>query len=955
MKIKTANNTGISFLAGGGEMGKLTREKDWSSTSLGDPKSWPQSLRTTLSIILNSKFPMFLFWGDELTCFYNDAYRPSLGKDGKHPFILGMKGEEAWPEIWAIIKPLIDQVLAGGEATWSEDQLIPIYRNGAIEAVYWTFSYSPVNDESGKPAGVFVTCTETTEKINILRKLEESKNELEFAIEAAELGTWDYDPLTNKFSCNERVRSWFGLDQHEEVELDHAVNAMLESDRQRVTEAIQKALGHSSGGNYDIEYTIIHPVTKKETNVRAKGRAWFNSQKQAYRFNGTLEDITERQKALKESAQSELNIRNMVLQAPIGICVLDAGTLVSEIVNNSFLEVAGKPYEAIAGKYYWDSFAEARPYYEDALNNVVKDGIPFYANEVELMLIRHGKEENIFVTFVYSPLRNAEGKVNKVAVWVLENTQQVMARKEIQRGTEKLNMVIDASELATWELNLKTGEIHYSDRYIEMFGYEKGTGLTHAILLKHMHPEDISVREKAFAEAIQTGILSYETRIIRNDGNIQWIEARGKVFYDKNGEPSHMIGTARDITEEKDFANKMERLIEERTQALMESNESFKKSERRYHLMVEEVQDYAILYLNREGIVENWNSGAEKIKGYKAEEIIGKSFSNFYTEEDKKVNLPQILLNRARESGRAGQEGWRVRKDGTYFWASVVITAVHDESGDVIGFSKVTHDLTDKKKLDDEIKRNAAELEQKNIELEIMNKELQSFAYISSHDLQEPLRKIQTFASRILEKEYDKLSEQGKQHFTRMQVSANRMQALINDLLAYSRTHTAERRYEMTDLKNIVDEIREDLKEELQQKNGTIEATGMCSCNIIPFQFRQLFYNLSSNSLKFSIPGRPPHIKIKSEIKSGAELNVPALSAEKKYCHISISDNGIGFEQQYSDRIFELFQQLHGKMEYTGTGIGLAIVKKIVENHNGIITAKGEKDRGATFNIYIPT
>ncbi len=164
-----------SFLSGGGEMGALTREKDWSKTSIGDISEWPQSLRTALSIMLNSKFPMFIFWGKEQTCFYNDAYRPSLGKEGKHPHILGMAGKEAWPEIWFIIKPLIDQVLAGGEATWHEDQLIPIYRNGAIEDVYWTFSYSPISDESGKVAGVFVTCTETTDKINTIKQMEASE------------------------------------------------------------------------------------------------------------------------------------------------------------------------------------------------------------------------------------------------------------------------------------------------------------------------------------------------------------------------------------------------------------------------------------------------------------------------------------------------------------------------------------------------------------------------------------------------------------------------------------------------------------------------------------------------------------------------------------------------------------------------------------------------------------
>lgn len=177
-----------SFLSGGGEMGVLMRSKDWSLSKLGNPANWPQSLRTTLSIILNSKFPMFLFWGSDQNCFYNDAYRPSLGKTGKHPNILGICGKDAWPEIWHLIKPMIDQVMDGGESTWSENSLIPIYRNGKIEDVYWTFSYSPVHDETGHPAGVFVTCCETTKNINKYKKLKDSHTKFQNSIMQAPVG-----------------------------------------------------------------------------------------------------------------------------------------------------------------------------------------------------------------------------------------------------------------------------------------------------------------------------------------------------------------------------------------------------------------------------------------------------------------------------------------------------------------------------------------------------------------------------------------------------------------------------------------------------------------------------------------------------------------------------------------------------------------------------------------------
>jgi len=235
-----------------------------------------------------------------------------------------------------------------------------------------------------------------------------------------------------------------------------------------------------------------------------------------------------------------------------------------------------------------------------------------------------------------------------------------------------------------------------------------------------------------------------------------------------------------------------------------------------------------------------------------------------------------------------------------------------------------------------------------------MNKELESFAYISSHDLQEPLRKIQTFATRILGTDHNALSDKGKESFHKIQNSALRMQILIQDLLTYSRTANLERKFVNTDLNTILDEVKDDFEEIIREKKATIEGNDLCEASIIPFQFHQMLFNLIGNSLKFSKPGKPPHIVITSGIDKGSKFKNKELSAEKIYCHISVSDNGIGFEPKYKEKIFEVFQKLHSKETYSGTGIGLAIVKKIVENHNGIIIANGELNKGAIFDIYIP-
>ncbi len=256
-----------------------------------------------------------------------------------------------------------------------------------------------------------------------------------------------------------------------------------------------------------------------------------------------------------------------------------------------------------------------------------------------------------------------------------------------------------------------------------------------------------------------------------------------------------------------------------------------------------------------------------------------------------------------------------------------------------------------------EKEKRAIELNTANYQLSSLNnvnKELESFAYIASHDLQEPLRKIQTFTARIIEKEYDTLSISAKEYFQRIQDEAKRMKLLITDILAFSQLNTEERIFVNTDLNILAQEIIAEFKETIETKKAIVEAHVMGKENIIPYQFRQLLFNLISNSLKFSNPEITPHVKIKSSTIKYSKPTNANFTTGKTYCHISVSDNGIGFEQQYSDKIFEVFQRLNGKSAFGGTGIGLAIVKKIVENHNGIITATSELNKGTTFDIYIP-
>lgn len=245
-------------------------------------------------------------------------------------------------------------------------------------------------------------------------------------------------------------------------------------------------------------------------------------------------------------------------------------------------------------------------------------------------------------------------------------------------------------------------------------------------------------------------------------------------------------------------------------------------------------------------------------------------------------------------------------------------------------------------------------IEERNIELEKTVKELTEFNHVASHDLQEPLRKIQTFISRIEEKENEKLSENGKVYFDKIKSAASRMRILIDDLLQYSRTSRSKNDFEKVDLNFILENATQELSESIKEKNATIESEKLPQIKGVVFQLNQLFINLISNSLKYSKENNPPTVKIESHLVCAENEEDFPKNDKRKFYKITFTDNGIGFDQEHADKIFNLFQRLHGKSEYPGTGVGLAICKKIVDNHKGYIFAESSLGNGATFILYLP-
>ncbi|MEN2487069.1 PAS domain S-box protein [Flavobacterium sp. B11] len=879
----------------------------------------------------------------------NEAYLKLVDRDEKT--FVGKPLYHSLPEVKESVSALLDGVLNSGIPFHGIEVPIPLKRYGKIETSYFDFLYHPLKEENGTISGILVTVTEVSEKVEARKRVELNEDRLKIVVEASELGTWELNVKTRIPTYSKRYLEIIG-GYTEDIMLTHEeLLAHLHPDDLHIRNKGFKEALSSGFLNYEVR------VIWKDQSIHwieGKGKVFYDENHQPQKLIGTIRDITEEKKYQQKIEESEKKLRNLIMQSPVPKAILRGTDFVIEMANFALLNNIWKKEETeVEGKKILELFPELnKQKYDQLLNKVYESGEVYSESESLLFIDNENGGNQFYVDFEFAPLRESDNSISGIRITLIDVTEKVEARKKIEESEKRFRLLTESIPQLIWETDANGNALFTSGRWLEYTGIEPGI---EGSWQKMIHPDDFDENVKIWQHALATGeMYRCDVRMRRKDGSYRWHTVIGEPVFGLDNKIIKWVGAFTDIHTEKAFTHELEQQVTARTRELIQINESLQKSEERYHLMVEEVQEYAILYLNSDGIIENWNAGAEKIKGYKAEEIIGKYFAVFYTEKDQKNNLPQKLLQIAREKGKVIHEGWRRRKDGSLFWASVVITAVHNKQKEVIGFSKVTHDLTEKKKDEDKLRMNALELAQKNNELEEMNKELQSFAYISSHDLQEPLRKIQTFASQIIEKEAKNLSENGKDKFKRMQNAAQRMQTLINDLLAYSRTNIQERIFIKTDLAQIVKEVKEDLTEELDQKSAVIEIEQSVEVDIIPFQFKQLLYNLISNSLKFSNPDIPIVIKIKSKIALGKDLENEKLIPAKKYCHIEVSDNGIGFEAQYNKKIFEVFQRLHGRDRYNGTGIGLAIVKKIIDNHNGIITASGIQNQGASFDIYIP-
>ncbi|GAB3047374.1 PAS domain-containing protein [Spirosoma pulveris] len=666
------------------------------------------------SLIEEAPVATGLFVGRELRI--DVANELMLNFWGKDAAVIGQPLAQAIPEIRdQPFLAILDEVFTSGRMYEARNMRADLEIDGVLGTYYFDFTYKPLRDAVGEVYGIMNMAVDVTPQVVARQQLEESELFARTLFERSPIAKAVFVGQEMVIrTANQNMLMMWGkeatvIGQPFMVAVPELLSTLqLERLRQVLAtgETFYQAEEKFELFRYGLPYTGYYEY-RYEALRSASGAI--------YGVMCVASEVTQQVVARQQIEASEQLLRNLVLRAPIGISILNGADLVIELVNDTFVEIAGKPYDQLVGHHYWIPFAEAAPYYSEALTRVLEEGEPFSINEVELPLIRHGKEETVYVTFVYMPINDIVGNVQKVAVWVLENTQQVTERRKI------------------------------------------------------------------------------------------------------------------------------EELVNQQTQALAAANEE-------------------LAAINEE------------------------------------------------------------------------LTASNEQS-------EATNE----------------ELTESNYYLSRSNDNLEKFAYVASHDLQEPLRKVQSFGDLLKERYGDQLGE-GVVYLDRMQSAASRMSTLIRDLLTYSRISTQRDRSKPVSLPDVVDRVLSSLELRIQETGAVVRVDALPTVMGDPAQLEQLFQNLIGNALKFRRSGIPPliQVRVSQVLNKDLPLSVKPARAVMDYHQIEIIDNGVGFDEKYLYRIFEVFQRLHGKGQFEGTGIGLAICEKVVANHGGAITATSQPGQGSTFRVYLP-
>jgi PAS domain S-box-containing protein len=659
---------------------------------------------------------------------------------------------------------------------------------------------------------------------------------------------------------------------------------------------------------------------------------------------GRLRMVEKRQFELLEKERH--HFYQLLMDSPALIAVLRGPTYIYELANPLYIKVvAGK--RNIIGK----QIREALPELEGQgiyplLDSVYHTGKAYINNEFLVRLDRKetGTLENVYFNFIFQPIKNTEGITGGILIHAVDVTELVHARKVAEESESRFKSFVlnSPSPIGIYigrEMRVQTA----NEAILQAWGKDESViGKTFREALPELEGQPFyDLLDKVYSTGISYNESEGRVDLYRNGKlEITYFNFTYKALRDPDGKIYGVINTGTEVTD-----------LVLAKQKLAEAREGLR--------MAIDLAEMGTWYYD---IASKAVRLSDRLRGWFG---LANEYEHFETvvdcidEEDRK-KLLDIIAHTISIQGTYEIE-YRVHNkiDGKVRIIQAQGRVVTNEKAEVTRLNGTARDITlqrmNEHELEEQVEARTLELKKANLELHNVNQNLKQFAYVASHDLQEPLRKINMFSDLLVQKNKMNLDNFGRIYLEKITQSSKRMTTLIKDLLDFSRVDARKAALVPTDLNGIIRNIMTDFEVLIHQKGAEFNLDKLLEIEAVPFQMNQLFYNLVSNALKYSKEDVPPVISISSRILLHKELTSHELPNPRwTYCEVIVQDNGIGFDQQFAEQIFTIFQRLHGRGEYEGTGIGLALCKKIVDSHDGIIYARSEEGKGSSFHVLLP-
>jgi signal transduction histidine kinase len=996
-----------AVLAVAGEMGERILALDWSRTPLGPMEEWSSSLRTTVSLLLNNRFPMLLWWGEDYISIYNDAYIPVLG--AKHPWGLGKPVRECWSEIWHVLKPLIDSPFKGGPSTWMDDICLIINRNNFNEETHFTVAYSPAPDMSVPSGigGVLATVVETSAQVINERALETLGKISSYVIGCQS----EQDVLLQTATAIGENKSDFPfavIYRIEELQKEArlAVTAGIGRNEDPSPERIDLGVRNDRFGFIWQAIDTKEPVLVTDLAARFEGLPTGNWEEPPHQaiaipimLQGHQAPMAVMIAALNPFRQADNQyfsflrlVTDQLAQGLANATVIEAErkraeaiaeldkakTLFFSNISHEFrtpITLMLGPLEELLNKPVADWTEAARQPIDTAYRNALRL-LKLVNTLLDFSRLESGRHEARYIpTDIAAYTRNLAGNFRaaiekaglRFEVRIIEPLRPVYLDMTMW---EKIvfNLLSNAFKF-TLEGSI-TMEVSAAGEEAIIRVTDTGVGIP-AKELPQIFDRFHRVQNTGGRTFEGTGIgLSLIRELVQLHGGtigVESVKDKGSTFtvripFGKAHLPASRVaeeGGNTDYFSLNEYIDEIVSLLPAQGPDIPQTGDSPAGEEQAPGIAetVLIVDDNADMRQHIQSVIGGRYTTLTAANGLEALTLIRKC-------------RPSLVLSDLMMPVMDGTQllGELKRNRETSQIPVIIITARAGEESRIEGFETGADDYLVKpfsgKELLSRIKaqlrmsrdrRTIAEKLEKEVEarthdLVRVNKELESFSYVTSHDLQEPLRKIQMFIDRI---KNDKGSTE--LFLEKINESAARMRQLIESMLIYSRLSLGDKDFTEVDLHEVMTHVVRDFELVIEEKDAVVEVGQLPAVRANHFQMNQLFSNLLSNSLKFS--NGAVTISVTAGVARGDQL--PAGTGERPgsgeiFAYIRFSDNGIGFEPRYSKKIFDLFQRLHGKHEYSGTGIGLSIVKKIVDQHKGYVLAESGEQGGAVFHIWLP-